>query len=81
MVVSNSQDCTAIAEHAKALASMGAGNGSDMKFAGTIPNVMIEKYLNDKNITYAEFIGNKEHIRSVMNDPAMAHFRVWKGKL
>lgn len=75
------QDCNPIAEHAKALHNMGMFGSSDMKLAATIPDVMIEKYCNDHGILFSEFMQNKEHMRRVLNDPAMAHFRVWPGKI
>jgi hypothetical protein len=81
LIVNRVQDCDPIAEHCKNLAAIGADGSSDMKFAGSIPNVMVEKYCNDKGISYAEFIGNRFHVKAAMNDPAMAAFRVWKGKL
>jgi hypothetical protein len=79
--VNRIQDCDPIAEHCKNLSSIGADGSKEMKFAGSIPDVMVEKYCNDYGITFSEFISNKEHIKRVMNDPAMAHFRVWKGRL
>ena len=81
MTIHRTQDCDPIAERMKHLHNTGQFGSSDMKFAGTIPDVMIEKYCNLQNITYSEFIQNKEHVRRIMADPAMDHFRVWKGKL
>lgn len=81
MVVSQTQDCTAIAEWAKAQHNAGFVGSSEMRHAARIPDVFVEKYINDHNITFAEFMNNKEHIRRVLNDPAMAHFRVWKGRI
>lgn len=75
------QDCTPIAEQCKALHNEGFHGSGDMRLAGRIPAVLVEKYLNLNNITFHEFLGNEDHIRRVMNDPAMAHFRVWPGKV
>jgi hypothetical protein len=75
------QDCTAIADFARAKHNEGHHGSSDMKHAASIPFVMIEKYLNDNNITFHEFSSNNEHIRRVLNDPAMKHFRIWPGKV
>lgn len=79
MTVASVQDCTAIAESCKRQQIEGIQGTSEMKFAGRIPNVFVEKYITDHAITFAEFIGNREHIKRVLNDPAMAHFRVWQG--
>jgi len=81
LITGTVQDCTPIAEHAKAMHNAGFSGHSEMKLAASIPLVMIEKYCNDRGITYAEFSQGKEHIRYMLNDPALAHFRVWKGKV
>lgn len=81
MTVNRFQDCDPIAERCKEMAQTNMTGTSEFKFAGSIPDVMVEKYCNDKGITHSEFMQNKVHIKAIMNDPAMAHFRVWKGKL
>ena len=75
------QDCTAIAERCKEMAAIGATGTSELKYAGSIPEVFVVKYLNDNGIDFREFMTNKQHIRRMMNDPALAHFRIWKGKI
>lgn len=81
MTVASTQDCTPIAERCQRLHNEGQHGTRDMKFAGSIPDVFVNKYLTDNNITFAQFIKEPEHARRVLNDPAMAHFRVWKGRL
>jgi hypothetical protein len=81
LIVVASQDCTAIAEACKVQQIEGVTGTSDMKLAGRIPDIFVEKYLNDNHITFREFMNNPEHAKRILNDPAMAHFRVWKGKL
>lgn len=73
------QDCTPIAEQMKAMHNAGEFGSSEMKYCGRIPNVFVEKYCNDNGISFSEFMGNREHIRRLINDPALAAFRVWKG--
>jgi hypothetical protein len=75
------QNCDAIAERAKAMHNAGITGSKDMKLAATIPEVFVTKYCNDKNITFGEFLKNKEHVRAMLQDPALAHFRVWKGAI
>lgn len=75
------QDCSPIVEHTKALHNIGDGNGKELKFAASIPLLFVEKYLADNGITMHEFSGNAEHKRRLLNDPALAHFRVWKGRV
>lgn len=81
LVIENVQDCTPIAEYAKSRQREGLHGSSEMRLAGSIPLVMVEKYCNDNGITYPEWSGNKEHIRRMLQDPALAHFRIWPGKL
>lgn len=81
MVVQNSQDCTPIAEYAKAQHNHGFTGSSEMKHAARIPMVMVEKYLTDNGITFDEWSRDKAHIRRMLQDPALAHFRIWKGAM
>lgn len=81
MTVASSQDCTAIAERCKRLHSEGIHGTPEMKYAGSIPDVFVNKYLTDNNITFAQFVKEPEHCRRILNDPAMTHFRVWKGRI
>ena len=82
LVTGTIQDCTAIAERTKALHNIGfQGPSKDMKLAASIPFVMVDKYLNDNRLTLQEFQRDKAHIRRLLNDPALAHFRVWGGKV
>jgi hypothetical protein len=75
------QDCTPIAERCKALHNEGHTGSKDMKLAASIPNVMVEKYCNDHGILFSEWCSNPQHIRRMLSDPALAHFRVWKGQI
>jgi hypothetical protein len=75
------QDCTAIAEYAQARHNEGHTGSKEMKFAGTLPAIFIEKYCNDNGILFSEWCGNPEHARRMLNDPALDHFRIWKGKI
>jgi hypothetical protein len=75
------QDCTAIAERCKARQNMGDTGSSEMKLAASLPLVMVERYMNDHAITFNEFMGDKAHIKAMLNDPALSHFRIWNGKI
>lgn len=81
MTVKRTQDCTPIVEHTKALHNEGIHGSNDMKHAASIPFIFIEDYCNRHNILFSEFMGNKDHMRALVNDPALAHFRVWKGRI
>lgn len=81
LVVGRFQDCTPIAEFAKTLQNEGGHSSSDFKYAAKLPYVMIEAYCNTQGITFADFMSQKDHIKNMLNDPALADFRIWKGKV
>ena len=81
LVASATQDCTPIADYAQARQREGHHGSSDMKLAASIPFVIIEKYLNDNNITMHEFACDPAHKRAVLNDPALSYFRIWPGRV
>lgn len=75
------QDCSAIAEYTKARQNEGLTGSSEMRLAASMPLVMVEKYCNDRGITFHEFSGSESHKKALLNDPALAHFRIWNGRL
>jgi len=75
------QDVEPILEDAKRRHNEGLHGGREMRHAAEIPNVLIESYCNQHGITYEEWSRNREHIRRLLNDPAIAHFRIWKGRV
>lgn len=75
------QDCDPIAERAKSLHNEGYHGSSEMKHAASIPFVLVERYCNDNGITFNDFCNGQEHIKRMLNDPSLAHFRIWKGKV
>ena len=81
LITGSVQDCTPYADHAKAMHNEGFHGSSDMKLAASVPNVLVEKYLNDNRILMSEFVGSPDHQRRFLNDPAIAHFRIWRGRV
>lgn len=81
LITGSTQDCTPILEHAQALQKAGAHGSSDMRLAASIPAVVIEKYLNDNGLLLSEFAADPAHQRRLLNDPALAYFRVWPGAI
>lgn len=81
MFVGRTQDCTAIAEHAKALHNAEQYGSSEMRHAARIPYVVAEKYVNDRGISWQEFWSDRKHIAYLLNNPDNEAFRVWKGKV
>ena len=81
LITGTVQDCTPYVERAQALHREGFHGSSEMKHAAEIPFVIIEKYCNDHNITLRDFMRGEEHITRMCNDPSLAAFRIWPGKL
>ena len=81
LIYGTTQDCTAIADNAKEMHNTGAHGSADLKHAARVPFVFVEKYINDNRITMQELAKSQEHQKRLLGDPAIAHFRIWKGQL
>lgn len=81
LITGTVQDCTPYAERTKSLHNGGFHGTKELKHAATLPMVLVEKYCNDKGITFREFMNGREHIRAMCNDPALKAFRVWPGRV
>lgn len=79
--VNRVQDVEPILEDAKRRHNEGLHGSKDYKHAMSIPNVLVERYCELNGISYAEFMGNEQHIRRMLNDPELSHFRIWKGRV
>ena len=79
--VDRSQDVQPILEYTKGMQAIGAGNGADLKHAAEIPMIFVEQYMQRTGITFATFSESPDHIRAVVNDPALAAFRIWNGRV
>lgn len=81
LVTGTTQDCTPIVERTKAMHNSGMVGSADMRLAASVPRVLVERYCNDAGIGFNEFTQSPEHKRRLLNDPALAHFRVWAGRV
>lgn len=66
----------AVADECQRLQREGITGTREMRHLAEIPAALVEKYVNDAGITFHEFINNPVHHRRMLNDPALAHFRV-----
>jgi hypothetical protein len=46
-----------------------------------VPGILIEDYCNRNGVTFADFMRDQEHVKRFLNDPAIEHFRVKKGRV
>lgn len=74
------QDPTDILKHAQALHKEGHHGSSEMRHAASFPRVLIDQYCANKGITFREWMQDKKHVRFMLNDPDLKHFRIWAGK-
>jgi len=49
--------------------------------AASIPFVIVEKYCNENNVTFQDFMNSQDHKKRLLNNPANSAFRVWKGQV
>jgi hypothetical protein len=77
-----SQDIEPIIETVKTLQNANAFGSSEMRHAAKIPTSVIENYIKANGIKFEEFMANPEiHGPRLLNDPALAGFRIWKGRV
>ena len=70
-----------VADHCAAMRAAGMTGSKDAKVAASVPAILIHKYCNDNGITFADFMREPVHAERFLNDPALAAFRVWEGKV
>lgn len=69
-----------IRDHCIARANEGHhGPSKDMRLMASLPAVLIEHYCNVTQISFREFMNNPEHVKRMVNDPALADFRIAPG--
>lgn len=81
LIFNRVQDCMPIVAQVNTMRQQGTTGDKEMRHAARFPMVIVEKYINEKGITFQEFMGNQSHIKAMMSDPALSAFRVWEGKV
>lgn len=79
--IQRSQDVEPILNYTKEMNRIGAGKGVDMRHCAEIPMIIVENYMQRTGITFREFTESQEHIKAVVNDPALRDFRIWAGRV
>lgn len=52
-----------------------------MRVLAEVPAIIVQQYMNDHGVSYAEFIRNPEHAQRMLNDPALSAFRIHRGRV
>ena len=81
LITGTTQDCTPYAERAQAMQAAGLHGSRDMRLAASVPAVLVERYCNQAGIDLAEFNASQDHKKRLLNDPALAAFRIWPGRV
>lgn len=76
-----SQDVEPYLDHVKALRSAGETGSATFRHAAKIPFSVIENYVATRGIDFPEFQSNPVHMQALLNDPALAGFRIWQGRV
>ena len=74
-------DLHAVAEDCRLLREAGATGTNDIRHLAQIPAFIVERYINDAGITFNDFMVNPEHATRMLNDHALAAFRVDQGRV
>ena len=70
-----------IRDHCIARHNEGHHGLKDFKLMASLPSVLIEHYINTNGITMREFMKNPEHVKRMVNDPALSDFRIAPGRM
>lgn len=79
MIVKSMQDVQPVLDSCKNRFDAGAVGTKDVKHAASFPMVVIEAYMNRVGITFQEFLRDKSHIKTMLNDKSLQGFRIWQG--
>ena len=74
-------DVDLVADHCAGLRGVGATGSKDMKHVARVPGFIVQKYINDNKLTFAQFMRDPVHADRMLADPALKAFRVWEGRV
>lgn len=76
MVIAREQYVGDIRDYCIARHNEGHHGTKDMPLLASIPAVIVDHYCAVNKITLREFMSGREHVRRMLNDPALADFRI-----
>lgn len=78
ITVERAQDVEPILERCKELARSDTfrSPSNELHHEAEFPLVLVEKYCADKGVTFQEFMHNMDHVKAMLNDPALRDFRI-----
>lgn len=82
LIVERIQDVEPILEaNKRAFNGARDGWGGDFHHVASIPNVVIEKWCNEKGFTFADFMRDKRLVKRFLNDSENKFLRTRPGKI
>lgn len=81
ITIERKQDCQPVLDSIKLIKDTTDGRSisGELYHVARIPYAIIEKYLNEAGVTWADFQRDDVHITRLMNDSDYKHLRVWEG--
>ena len=80
-VIVHTERFDGLLDHVAELRNTGKHGSKEMRHVAEIPGIMIEDYCYKIGISFEEFFAEQKHMKALLNDPAMAYFRVAPGKV
>lgn len=74
-------DLQAVMDDCAGRRGVGATGSSEMKHVARVPAFIVQRYINDNGITFAEFVRDPKHADRMLSDPSLSAFRIWGGRL
>ena len=81
LITGSRQDCTPFLEAATRKRNEGEHGSKEMRHAASFPPVLVERYCNERGITFSEWLANPIHARVMLMDPDLSGFRIWGGRV
>jgi hypothetical protein len=81
LIERRSEDVTPVLENVKALRSIGEVGSSEMRHAARFPRAVVEIYMAKQGVTLHDMMTDPKHFDSMLRDPDLSEFRVWKGRV
>lgn len=77
--VNRAQDVEPYLDHVKELANTGQAwsPSGEMLHLAEFPAVIVERYCNEKGITFQDFMSDPGHVKAMLVDPSLSYFKVW----
>lgn len=70
-----------VADTCQHLSNEGFTGTKDERVLAHVPDIVIEKWCTDHGVTFAELMGSHALTKRMLEDPDLAAFRVWKGRV